>query len=144
MGDQYTSALRILIVEDNAVNRKVLQRMLSHLGYAANLVTNGKEALEDLKKQHYDIIFMDLQMPILDGLRTTRIIRENCARQNQPYIIAITAYADRYSWETCERAGMDDFIAKPASLDDIRNAMESFKRRPTKQSRPLLARNTSE
>lgn len=144
MEDQYTSALHMLIVDDNAVNRKFLQLMLSRLGYAADLVTNGREALENLKKQHYDVIFMDLQMPILDGLRTTRIIREKCAREDQPYIIAITAYADRYSYETCERAGMDDFIAKPASLDDIRNAMEAFKKHLTKQSWPPLAKSTSE
>jgi CheY-like chemotaxis protein len=129
LGDQYTSALRILIVDDNAINRTVLQRILSHLGYVADLATNGREALDDLKKQHYDVIFMDLQMPILDGLRTTRIIRENCAREDQPYIIAITAYEDKYSWEMCEKAGMDDFIAKPASFDNISNAIEAFKKR---------------
>ncbi len=111
-GNGNTSALRILIVDDVATNRKILQLMLSRIGYATDLATNGREAIEALKKQHYDVIFMDLQMPVLDGIRTTRIIRERCASKDQPYIIAITAYEDRYSWEMCENAGMDDFYCK--------------------------------
>ncbi len=123
--NEYGSALRILVVDDVVVNRKILQLMLSRIGYMADLVADGKEAIEALRKQHYDVIFMDLQMPKLDGIRTTHIIRENCASMDQPYIIAITAYEDRYSWEMCKSVGMDDYIAKPASLGDIQNVMKS-------------------
>lgn len=135
--NEYVSTLRILVVDDVAINRKILQLMLSRIGYAADLVTNGMEAIEDLKKQHYDVIFMDLQMPILDGIRATRIIRENCASKDQPYIITITAYEDRYSWEMCKSAGMDDFVTKPVSFDDIRNLMESAEKYLKKKSWPL-------
>ncbi|MFB3763720.1 MAG: response regulator [Methanotrichaceae archaeon] len=128
-----TSALRILIVDDVAVNRKLLQLMLSRLGYGSNMVTNGKEAVEALAIQPYDLIFMDLQMPILDGLRAAQTIRENLAGKPQPYIIAITAYADRFDRETCKNAGMDDYITKPATLNDIREALKSAKIRMKKK-----------
>lgn len=76
-----TSTLRILIVDDIAVNRKLLQLMLSRLGHKADMVTNGKEAIQALEMQPYDLIFMDLQMPILDGLRAAQAIRENLAHK---------------------------------------------------------------
>jgi CheY-like chemotaxis protein len=119
------SALRILIVDDIAVNRRLLQLMLSRLGYGADVASNGDEAIHILKNEHYDLIFMDLQMPVLDGLRAAQTIRENLAGKAQPYIIAITAYAEKFDSETCRNAGMDDFITKPATLNDIRVAMES-------------------
>lgn len=119
------SILRILIVDDVAVNRKLLHLMLSRLGYRADIVTNGREALLALERQSYDLIFMDLQMPILDGLRAAQAIRENLAHKDQPYIIAITAYADRFDRETCKNAGMNDYLTKPATLNDIRVAIQS-------------------
>lgn len=119
------STLRILIVDDVAVNRKLLQLMLSRLGHKADMVTNGKEAVQALENQHYDLIFMDLQMPILDGLRAAQTIRENLAGKEQPYIIAITAYADRFDRETCKNVGMNDYLTKPATLNDIRVALQS-------------------
>jgi len=123
--EECTSTLRILIVDDVAVNRKILQLMLSRLGHKADMVTNGKEAVQALANQHYDLIFMDLQMPILDGLRAAQTIRENLSGKEQPYIIAITAYADRFDKETCKNAGMNDYLTKPATLNDIRVAVES-------------------
>lgn len=120
-----TSTLRILIVDDIAVNRKLLQLMLSRLGHKADMVTNGKEAIQALEMQPYDLIFMDLQMPILDGLRAAQAIRENLAHKASPYIIAITAYADRFDRETCKNAGMNDYLTKPATLNDIRAAIQS-------------------
>lgn len=119
------SNLRILIVDDVAVNRKLLQLMLIRLGYRADIATNGKEAVESMEICPYDLIFMDLQMPIFDGLRATQVIRENLVGRKQPYIIAITAYADRFDKETCINAGMNDYLTKPATLNDIREAMRS-------------------
>ncbi len=122
---QRVHTLRILIVDDIEVNRKVLLLMLSRLGYTADLVTNGKEAVQALEKQHYDLVFMDLQMPVLDGLRAAQIIRQNSADREHPYIIAITAYADRFDRETCINVGMNDYLSKPATLDDLRVAIQS-------------------
>jgi CheY-like chemotaxis protein len=68
---------------------------------------------------------MDLQMPVFDGIRTTLAIRENVANKERPYIIAITAYADKFDRETCKNAGMNDYLTKPATLNDIREAMHS-------------------
>jgi CheY-like chemotaxis protein len=119
------STLRILIVDDIAVNRRLLQLMLGRLGYKADMATNGREAIQALERQAYDLIFMDLQMPVLDGLRAAQTIRENLAGKEEPYIIAITAYADRFDKETCKNAGMNDYLTKPATLNDIRVAMES-------------------
>jgi CheY-like chemotaxis protein len=96
------SNLSILIVDDDVVNRKLLQLMLNRLGYRADMVTNGKEAIETLEIRPYDLIFMDLQMPVFDGIRTTLAIRENLANKERPYIIAITAYADKFDRETCK------------------------------------------
>jgi CheY-like chemotaxis protein len=124
-GDKCKSNLSILIVDDNAVNRKLLQLMLNRLGYRADMVTSGKEAIETLEIQPYDLIFMDLQMPVFDGIRTTLAIRENVANKERPYIIAITAYADKFDRETCKNAGMNDYLTKPATLNDIREAMHS-------------------
>ncbi len=122
---QSAPTLRILIVDDNAVNQKVLLLMLTHLGYTADMVTNGKEAIQALEGQPYDLVFMDIQMPILDGLRAAQTIRQNSTNNEHPYIIAITAYADRFDRETCINAGMNDYLSKPATLDDIRAAIQS-------------------
>ncbi len=122
---QSAPTLRILIVDDNAVNQKVLLLMLTHLGYTADMVNNGKEAIQALERQPYDLVFMDIQMPILDGLRAAQTIRQNSINNEHPYIIAITAYADRFDRETCINAGMNDYLSKPATLDDIRVAIQS-------------------
>ncbi len=117
------SNLSILIVDDNEINRKLLQLMLNRLGYRADMATNGKEAIEILEIQPYDLIFMDLQMPVFDGIRTTLAIREKLDDRERPYIIAITAYADKFDRETCKNAGMNDYLTKPATLNDIREAI---------------------
>lgn len=130
---QSVHILRILIVDDNEINRKVLHSMLSHLGYRADMVTNGQEAIQALKEQPYDLVFMDIQMPIMDGLQTAQTIRQNLADNDYPYIIAITAYADRFDKETCIHAGMNDFLSKPATLDDIRVAIQSAQKQLQKK-----------
>lgn len=136
---QSAHILRILIVDDNEVNRKVLHSMLSHLGYRADMVTNGQEAIQSLEKQPYDLVFMDIQMPIMDGLRAAQTIRQNMADKEagkeRPYIIAITAYADRFDKETCIHAGMNDYLSKPATLEDIRGTIQSAQKRLQKKIR---------
>lgn len=114
--------LRILLAEDNIVNQKVALHLLQLLGYQVNVVNNGLEVLEALHHHQYDVVLMDVQMPKMDGLTTTRQIRQEWTQQpgeSRPRIIAMTANAmqgDRYD---CFNAGMDDYISKPIRLEDL-------------------------
>jgi PAS domain S-box-containing protein len=108
--------LKILIAEDHAVNQKMAQLLLQHLGYCADVANNGLEVLEALDRQPYDVVLMDLQMPKMDGLTTTRQI---CQKGNRPKIIAMTANAMQGDREECLAAGMDDYISKPIRLDAL-------------------------
>jgi CheY-like chemotaxis protein len=112
------------LVEDNLVNQKVALRMLARLGCAAEVAANGLEALEAVRRYAYDVVFMDVQMPEMDGLEATRAIRQDPSLPYRPYIIAMTAAAMQLDKEQCLEAGMDDFIAKPTRLEDIEQALE--------------------
>ena len=112
--------VRILLAEDNAVNQMVMQKMLNKLGYQAEVVANGKEVLNSLELQPYDIILMDVQMPEMDGFETARAIRKLLPSGDQPKIIAITAgQAPKVIRHKCLDAGMDDYISKPVKLNDL-------------------------
>jgi PAS domain S-box-containing protein len=117
-----TLPLSILVAEDNTINQKVVRQLLVHLGYRADVVANGAEALEALDRQAYDVVLMDVQMPEMDGLEATRRLR---ARFNGggPRVIAMTANAMPGDREKCLAAGMDDYVSKPVELDDVRAAL---------------------
>jgi CheY-like chemotaxis protein len=108
---------RVLLAEDNQSNQKVISMMLKRLGYKAEAVANGKEALMALERRHYDIVLMDVRMPEMDGLEATRIIRKRWPDKTK--IIAITAYALRGDKEKCLEAGMDAYISKPVRLEEL-------------------------
>jgi CheY-like chemotaxis protein len=114
-----SNSARILLAENNESNRKVTSLMLKRLGYRADAVTNGKEVLQALKHQPYDIILMNLRMPEVDGFEATRMIRECCPETVQPTIIALTAYILPNGKERCLEAGMNDFMAKPVRMNDL-------------------------
>jgi len=118
--------LRILLAEDNSVNQMVMLKMLNKLGYSADVAGNGTKVLESLEHQPYDPILMDVQMPEMDGFETTRAIRKRLAFEDQPRIIAITAYALEGDREKCLAAGMDDYISKPFKLDELRALLNSL------------------
>ena len=118
--------LNILLVEDNVTNQKVAVRMLKRLGYDADVVFNGLEAVYTVNEQHYDVILMDIQMPEMDGLEATRQIRLNLAATAQPYIIAMTAAVMQLDREKCLEVGMNDFLAKPVHLVDLQNALKQY------------------
>lgn len=117
--------LRILLAEDSASSQKVALQMLRKLGYRADVAANGQEAIEALKRQHYDLVLMDVKMPLVNGLEATREIRRLWP-ENGPKIIALTAYALAGDREKCIEAGMDGYIAKPVVLEDLRTVLENL------------------
>ena len=116
--------VRILLAEDNIINQKVALRMLAKIGYHADTVADGNEVLEALQRIPYDVIFMDCQMPELDGYETTRRIR--LADSRPIHIIAITANAMGGDREKCLEAGMNDYVAKPLKTPDLLAALNRW------------------
>jgi CheY-like chemotaxis protein len=125
--------LRVLLCDDNVINQKVALRLLQQMGYKADLAANGIEALEALDRQPYDLIFMDVMMPEMDGLDAARHIRERQRQRSQyPHfksplvIVAMTANAMQGDREKCLDAGMDDYIAKPVRPEEVRAIIERW------------------
>jgi signal transduction histidine kinase/ActR/RegA family two-component response regulator len=129
--------LKILLAEDNPVNQKLANRLFEKMGYGIDIAANGIEVLEAIQKQSYDLIFMDVQMPEMDGLEATRQIRaieqsRQAELSNLPksmQIIAITANAMQDDREKCLASGMNDFIAKPFKVEQIQAAIEKWGRK---------------
>jgi len=118
-------SLRILLAEDNIVNQKVTLRMLSKLGFRADVAANGLEVLEALERQAYDIVLMDVLMPEMDGLETTKAIRQRWSKEKGPKIIAMTASALKGDREMCLNAGMDDYVSKPVRIENLANVLRT-------------------
>ena len=116
--------MRILIAEDNLINQKLATRILTKMGYDPEVVGNGHEAVNAVLGKKYDIVFMDVQMPEMDGFEATHFIREHLGQQ--PVIIAMTANAMSEDRENCMQAGMDDYLSKPMKISDIMNVLETW------------------
>jgi two-component system sensor histidine kinase/response regulator len=116
--------LAILIAEDNAMNQHVIMHILHKMGYEPDVVKNGQEAVTAVNQKDYDIILMDMQMPIMDGLEATEAIRAILIRQ--PVIIALTANAMADDQQACLEAGMNDYICKPVKLDELMDKIEKW------------------
>ncbi|HPH97636.1 MAG TPA: response regulator [Anaerolineaceae bacterium] len=116
--------LRILMAEDNVINQKVAANILSRLGYRADIASNGLEALENLRRQDYDVVLMDVQMPEMDGVEAAAIIRKEWPPEKMPMIIAMTAHALEGDREKFLSLGMDGYVSKPVKIDDLVVALE--------------------
>lgn len=121
--------LNILVAEDNVINQKLISRLFALLGYTIHLATNGYEVLEALQRLKIDIIFMDIQMPQMDGIEATRRIIEKWG-DKKPYIVALTANAHKSDKETYLMAGMDDYICKPLTINQINCSLKKWVQRP--------------
>ena len=115
--------LRILLAEDNLVNQKLALRLLSQMGYRADLAANGFEAVEAVERQTYDLVLMDVQMPEMDGLEASRQITARRSAEQRPRIVAMTANAMQGDREQCLAAGMDDYLSKPIRVDALVQAL---------------------
>ncbi len=120
---------RILLVEDNSINQMVAGRFLQKIGMPFDLAENGQQAIEQLQQRHYDVVLMDLQMPIMDGLTATRQIRQQAQWQQLP-IIAMTANAMQGDQERCLESGMSDYIAKPIDFGELQHKLELWLPKP--------------
>ncbi|MBN8853571.1 MAG: hypothetical protein BGO55_12400 [Sphingobacteriales bacterium 50-39] len=126
--------LKILVAEDNVINQQVILHILQKLGYEPRIVSNGREAVYTMLEDAHDIIFMDLQMPEMDGLEATRLIRQTS--RTQPVVIALTANTMEGDEEECLSAGMNDYIGKPIKLDELVEKLRKW-------SHELFARKTA-
>jgi PAS domain S-box-containing protein len=115
--------LRILLAEDNAVNQKVATQTLARMGYRIDVVGDGLEVLDALNRQRYDVVLLDVQMPVMDGLETAAEICRQWSGNERPRLIALTANAMQGDREACLQSGMDDYISKPIQVDELVRAL---------------------
>ncbi|WP_017715208.1 PAS domain S-box protein [Kamptonema formosum] len=120
--------LKILVVEDNAINQKVVINQLKQLGYLADCAGNGQEALDILQKKEYDIVLMDCQMPVLDGYGATEVLRKREGADRHTVVIAMTANAMKGDRERCLAAGMDDYLSKPVDMTALGVALDRWEK----------------
>lgn len=124
--NQSISRLNILIAEDNEVNQFVLTKMVEKMGYNVTVVDNGEDAVEAVKRYPYDMIFMDVQMPNMDGIQATRMIKGSLPSKSSIFIVAVTAHAMKGDSEKYLAAGMDEYISKPISIDAVSGVIDKF------------------
>ena len=132
MPQRVTQAKRILLAEDNPVNQKVASRLLEKLGYRADVVADGRAAIEAWRSGYYDLILMDCHMPHLDGYQATREIRsQERQRGTRIPIVALTAHAMAGADAECRAAGMDDYLSKPIDHHKLKACLDRHSERAT-------------
>jgi signal transduction histidine kinase/CheY-like chemotaxis protein len=136
--------LRILVAEDNPVNQRVALRLLERLGYAADVVGDGRAVLERLERTAYDVVLMDVQMPVMNGLEASRAICARWPPERRPRIIAMTAEAMPGDRESCLGAGMDDYLVKPVRLEELARALGEHRAAPGRRPSGYEAPNAIE
>lgn len=121
---------KILVVDDNLVNQTLLKKILAKFGYDVHLAGNGLDAIESLKNNSFDVIYMDAQMPVMDGYEASHKIRSEFPKDKQPWIIACTAGVIKEDKARCFEAGMDDFLAKPITLNSVKKSLLNIAKKP--------------
>jgi CheY-like chemotaxis protein len=119
------SNIKILLAEDNRINQKVMEKMIEQLGAKIDIAEDGEKAIEAVEQKSYDLIFMDMQMPKMDGLEATRKIRA-MKLQKAPYIIALTANVLGEDIQKCLDAGMDEYLGKPIKIDSLKRLLQKI------------------
>lgn len=118
--------LNILVADDLSMNLTMMVMMLEKMGYTADTANNGREAVDKQLAQRYDLIFMDWEMPEMDGVEATQLIREQAESAQKPWIIALTANASSTHKEKCIQAGMNDYLSKPVGIDQIKQKIQQL------------------
>ncbi|KAA0989154.1 response regulator [Dyadobacter aurulentus] len=122
--------LEMLVAEDNKINQHVIVRILQKLGYEPDIAKDGQEALQASNHKNYDLILMDMQMPVMDGIEATHLIRKTLV--HQPVIVALTANALEGTQQQCLDAGMDDYLSKPIKLEELMSKIRKWARESVK------------
>jgi len=121
------AGIKTLVVEDNPINLKVIELSLRKLGVEVSKVVNGLEAVNKLSEERFDLIFMDIQMPVMDGLSATRKIREQISEEDQPFIVALTAHALEDNLQQYREAKINGFLAKPFMMNELERTLSVFR-----------------
>jgi CheY-like chemotaxis protein len=129
--------LKILLAEDNVVNQKVALKILERMGYRADVAANGKDAVDAVQRQIYDVVLMDVQMPEMDGLEATSLIRQKLG-ERRPWIIALTANALQGDREKYLGVGMDDYLSKPIRVDELAKVLSHASQQASRSSAPEI------
>ncbi len=117
--------MNILIAEDNDINRILIKKIFSKTGLDFDIATNGQEALKAFENKYYDLVFMDIEMPLMDGFEVTRNLREKYKdKPVQPYIVALTANSLSGEKKRCIEMGMNDYLSKPFSVEDVQSMID--------------------
>ena len=142
----FRSRARILLAEDNITNQQVAIGVLAKLGFSVDAAANGQEAIRALTDLPYDLVLMDIQMPVMDGIEATRRIRDpqSTVRNHDVPIVAMTAHVMARDREMCLEVGMNDYISKPIEPETLRTVLEKWLRQEALQSRPTFARPSAE
>jgi CheY-like chemotaxis protein len=119
--------ISILVAEDDFINQKLIQKALSKLGYEHDIVSNGREAVQKVSEKKYQLVFMDVMMPEMDGYEATKIINETYDEKIRPIIVALTANALTGDREKLLNAGMNDYMSKPYKIQDIKDILLKWK-----------------
>ena len=134
--------LHILLADDNTINQKVALRMLERVGYRAEVAANGLEVLAALRRQPYDVILMDIQMPEMDGMEATKQIRKEWPAEEQPHIIALTANALKGDRERYLAGGVDDYLSKPVKMKPLVEALQRSQPLAIHMNKPVISKES--
>jgi signal transduction histidine kinase/DNA-binding response OmpR family regulator len=134
------TALHILVADDNRGNQMLMRTFLKKFALGADFAENGEDALQQLHATHYDLVFMDVNMPVMDGLEATRRIRQEIAADRQPWIVAITANVSAEDQQCCHEAGMNDFLEKPFAMAAFQRVLETVWEKSTTE--PVFCHDT--